>query len=164
MMRPKTKIRVLVLHGPNLNLLGERQPEIYGSMSLRKLNSHLRDHVKIKCELRIKQSNGEGELIDWIHANRKWANAIIINPAAYTHYSYAIRDALVAVSLPTYEVHLSDIHSREDFRKVSVICEACVAQISGRGVRSYTDALDLILASMKQLPRTRKSVTKHGWK
>ncbi len=108
------------------------------------LNSKIRAHAKGQSQLRIKQSNHEGELIDLIHANRKWATAILINPAALTHYSYALRDALAAVNLPIYEVHLSDIHTREDFRKISVIRDICVAQISGRGVNSYIDALDQI--------------------
>ena len=138
------KTKVLVLHGPNLNLLGEREPEVYGHMTLSQLNTKLKAHAKLHFELRIKQSNHEGQLIDWIHASRKWADAIVINPGAYTHYSYALRDALSAVGLAVYEVHLSNIHAREDFRKISVIQDVCVAQISGRGFNSYTDALDQI--------------------
>lgn len=138
------KVKVLVLHGPNLNLLGEREPEVYGSMTLKELNSKIKAHGKEKFDLRIKQSNHEGELIDLLHANRKWADAVVINPGAYTHYSYALRDALAAINLPVYEVHLSDIFKREDFRKISVIKEVCKAQISGLGVKSYLNALDLI--------------------
>jgi 3-dehydroquinate dehydratase II len=142
----KKKTKVLVLHGPNLNLLGEREPAVYGKMTLAQLNTQLKNHGKKYFELRIKQSNHEGQLIDLIHANRKWAEAIVINPGAFTHYSYALRDALAGVSLPVYEVHLSDIHAREEFRKVSVIRDICVAQISGKGFESYTEALDLIAA------------------
>ncbi len=141
MAKPK---KVLVLHGPSLNLLGEREPQVYGSMTLVQLNRKLKTHAGRHLFLRIKQSNHEGELIDWIHASRKWADAIVINPGAYTHYSYAIRDALSAVQLPTYEVHLSDIHSREAFRSISVIADVCVQQISGHGVGSYLQALDKI--------------------
>lgn len=144
--KAKAKTRVLVLHGPNLNLLGEREPDIYGSMTLAQLNTRLKAHVKnANCELRIKQSNSEGQLIDYLHANRKWADAVVINPGAYTHYSYAIRDAIASISLPAFEVHLSDIHSREDFRKISVIRDVCKDQISGFGWNSYTRALDRIL-------------------
>lgn len=143
----KKKTKVLVLHGPNLNLLGEREPEVYGQMTLAQLNTKLKAHGKNSFELRIKQSNHEGQLIDWIHANRKWAAAIVINPGAFTHYSYALRDALAGVNIPVYEVHLSDIHAREDFRKISVIRDVCVAQISGKGFGSYTEALDLIAAA-----------------
>ena len=142
------KIKVLVLHGPSLNLLGEREPEIYGTLTLKELNQKIKAHSQ-KFKLRIKQKNGEGEIIDLLHANRKWAQAVVINPGAYTHYSYAIRDALAAINLPVYEVHLSDISKREDFRKISVIKEVSTAQISGRGVKSYTDALDLILKKGK---------------
>jgi len=138
------KTKVLVLHGPNLNLLGEREPEVYGAMTLRQLNSKLKAHKKDKFSLRIKQSNHEGQLIDLLHSNRKWAAAVVINPGAFTHYSYALRDAISAINLPVYEVHLSEIHAREEFRKVSVVKDVCVAQISGKGVKSYTDALDLI--------------------
>lgn len=145
----KKKTKVLVLHGPNLNLLGEREPEVYGKMTLNELNKKLKAHQKASFELRIKQSNHEGQLIDLIHLNRKWADAIVINPGALTHYSYALRDALAGVSLPVYEVHLSDIHAREEFRKISVIKDICVAQISGNGLYSYLDALDLILKKAK---------------
>lgn len=138
------KIKVLVLHGPNLNLLGEREPEVYGSMTLAQLNSKIKAHGKKDFDLRIKQSNHEGKLIDLLHTGRRWAQAVVINPGAFTHYSYALRDALAAINIPVYEVHLSDISKREDFRKISVVKDVCIAQISGRGVNSYTDALDLI--------------------
>jgi 3-dehydroquinate dehydratase-2 len=138
------KIKVLVLHGPNLNLLGEREAEVYGTMTLAQLNSKVKVHGKKDFDLRIKQSNHEGELIDLLHKNRKWADAVVINPGAYTHYSYALRDALAAIQVPAYEVHLSDISKREDFRKISVVKDVCVKQISGHGVNSYTMALDMI--------------------
>ena len=138
------KLKVLVLHGPNLNLLGEREPEVYGSMTLKELNNKIKAHAKDKFKLKIKQSNSEGELIDLLHDSRKWADAVVINPGAFTHYSYAIRDAISSIRIPVYEVHLSDIAKREDFRKISVVKDVCKAQISGLGVKSYTSALDLI--------------------
>lgn len=139
-------MKVLVLHGPNLNLLGEREPEVYGSMTLAELNAQLRKEAKKrKITLKTYQSNHEGDLIDQIHVQRKWADAIVINPGAYTHYSYALRDAISSVSKPTVEVHLSDIHAREDFRKISVIKPVCLEQISGLGWKSYLKALELLL-------------------
>lgn len=139
----KPTFKLLVLHGPNLNLLGEREPEVYGSMTLAELNKKLKAHAKAAgCELRIQQSNSEGDLIDLLHKNRKWADGVVFNPGAYTHYSYALRDAVAAVQIPTVEVHLSDIHKREDFRKISVIAPVCVRQISGLGFQSYTSAID----------------------
>jgi len=139
-------MNILILHGPNLNLLGEREPEVYGKMTLKELNGALlKEAKKKKASLRIFQSNGEGELIDLIHKNRKWAKGLIFNPGAYTHYSYALRDAISSVNLPTIEVHLSDIHSREGFRKISVILPVCLKQISGRGLNSYLEAMNELL-------------------
>ena len=137
--------RILVLHGPNLNLLGEREPEIYGRMTLEELNERIRGFAASRgIEVRIFQSNHEGTLIDLIHHHRRWAQGIVINPGALTHYSYALRDAIAAVGVPTVEVHLSDIHSREPFRRVSVIKDVCIAQISGKGAGSYLEALELL--------------------
>jgi 3-dehydroquinate dehydratase-2 len=146
-MKKKVKApKILVLHGPNLNLLGEREPEVYGKLTLVDLNTKLRKFARAaKCELRIHQSNSEGGLIDLLHRNRKWADAVIFNPGAYTHYSYALRDAVAGISVPTYEVHLSDIQKREDFRKVSVIAPVCAGQIGGYGWESYTRAIALFL-------------------
>jgi 3-dehydroquinate dehydratase-2 len=147
-------MKVLVLHGPNLNLLGEREPEIYGSMTLSQLNTKLRQEAKKKkVTLKTYQSNHEGDLIDQIHAQRKWADAIVINPGAYTHYSYALRDAISSVNKPTIEVHLSDIHAREDFRKISVISPVCLEQISGLGWQSYIKALERLLERGKKNAR-----------
>jgi 3-dehydroquinate dehydratase-2 len=147
-------MKVLVLHGPNLNLLGEREPEIYGSMTLAQLNTKLKQEAKKKkITLKTYQSNHEGDLIDQIHAQRKWAEAIVINPGAYTHYSYALRDAISSVSKPTIEVHLSDIHAREDFRKISVISPVCLEQISGLGWKSYLKALERLLERGKRNAR-----------
>ncbi|MDE2489696.1 MAG: type II 3-dehydroquinate dehydratase [Elusimicrobia bacterium] len=140
-------MNVLVLHGPNLNLLGEREPEVYGRMTLAQLNGKLKAHARArKVVLRIRQSNHEGELVDLLHAHRRWADGIVFNPGAYTHYSYALRDAVAAIRVPTIEVHLSDVRKRERFRRVSVIAPVCAGRRLGRGARSYLDAIDDLIA------------------
>lgn len=131
-------MKVLVLHGPNLNWLGKREPEIYGSQTLDDLNRILSETAQaLKLELKTFQSNSEGALIDRIQEESVWADAILINPGAYTHYSYAIRDALVGVDLPVVEVHLSNVHQREEFRHQSVIAPIAAGQIMGFGFDSY---------------------------
>ncbi len=133
-----TKKKILVLHGPNLNLLGTRQPEIYGSLTLEQINRKIRALAgELKVEVEIRQSNNEGELIDWVQESAKRFGALVINAAAYTHTSVALRDALMAAGIPAIEVHISNIHKREDFRKRSLIAEAVVGQIAGFGVHSY---------------------------
>ena len=136
---------IAVIHGPNLNLFGTREPSIYGSVTLDQINQHLNETAGSAHTLRITQSNHAGALIDTIHEAREWANGILINPGAFTHYSYAIRDAIAAVRLPTVEVHLSNIHTRESFRHTSVIVPVCVGQISGFGWRSYLYGLSALL-------------------
>lgn len=139
-------MNILVLHGPNLNLLGEREPEIYGTMTLAQLNAKLKAHAKKqKATLKIFQSNHEGALIDLIHKHRRWAKGLVFNPGAYSHYSYALRDAVSSARIPTIEVHLSDISKREEFRKISVVAPACLAQISGKGAGSYLEAIERLL-------------------
>jgi len=132
------KKKVLVLNGPNLNLLGKRQPEIYGHLSLEQINKRIRALAKeLGVNVEIRQSNNEGELVTWIQEAPKQFRAIVINPAAYTHSSVALRDAITAAGLPTIEVHISNIYRREEFRKHSYIAGAAVGQIAGFGVQSY---------------------------
>lgn len=131
-------VRVLVLHGPNLNLLGTREPEIYGSTTLADIEAALRQlAAELDVEIESLQSNHEGVLIDAIHGARGRCDAILINPGAFTHYSIALRDAIAAVELPTVEVHLSNVHKREEFRHHSVISPVASGTIIGFGVESY---------------------------
>lgn len=130
--------QILVLNGPNLNLLGKRQPEIYGSLSLSDIEQQVRALAdELGVEIDFRQSNSEAELIDWIHDSPGKFGALVINPAAYTHTSLALRDAISAVGIPTVEIHISNIHKREPFRHHSYIAEVAVGQIAGFGATSY---------------------------
>ena len=143
-------IKILLIHGPNLNLLGKRSPEIYGTSGLDEINARMQAIAKENgAELRAFQSNSEGALIDAIHEADNWADGIVINPGAYAHYSYAIRDALASIKLPAIEVHLSNIYAREEFRHQSVISPVVVGCISGLGVQSYSCGIQAIIGILK---------------
>jgi 3-dehydroquinate dehydratase II len=138
--------RVVVLHGPSLNLLGRREPTVYGATTLEQINAAMQGlAIQRGAELRVVQSNHEGALVDAIHDAMDWADGILINPGAYTHTSVAIRDAISAVGLPAVEVHLSNIHAREEFRHTSLIAPVCRGQICGFGWRGYLLALRALL-------------------
>ena len=135
-------MNILVINGPNLNLLGEREPELYGTETLDELMMWLANCAEcIEHDFKFYQSNHEGEIIDFIHDERHWTQGIIINPGAFTHYSYAIMDAIKSVNIPTVEVHITDLKKRDDFRKKSVIATVCIKQISGLGKHSYLEGV-----------------------
>ena len=138
-------MKVLVAHGPNLNLLGRREPDTYGEQTLAQINEMVAvEAAKADIEVKFVQSNIEGELVDAIQQAAQWADAIIINPAAYTHTSVALRDVLAAVDIPAIEVHLSNVYAREEFRHRSLTAAACCGQISGFGGWSYVLALQAV--------------------
>jgi 3-dehydroquinate dehydratase-2 len=135
-------MRVLVLHGPNLNLLGERDPSLYGSLTLDEVNELISSEARsLGLDVRCEQYNGEGAIIDALHEARKQFAGVVINPGAYAHYSYAIADAITAIGIPVIEVHLSNIAAREAFRRKSVTASACRGVVSGVGAAGYMLAL-----------------------
>ncbi len=135
-------MRVLVIHGPNLNLLGEREPEIYGTQTLAQIDELLRKSAQeLEVEVRCVQHNGEGAIVDELHAAGSTFDAVVINPGAYAHYSYAIADAVKAIGIPVIEAHLSNIAAREEFRRTSVVAPACAGTVAGFGANSYLLAL-----------------------
>ena len=150
---PEGDLKVLLVNGPNLNLLGQRQPEIYGSMTLERIEEQVRQRaMEMEVEVRCFQSNNEGDIIDFLQEEAPGASGIIINPGALTHYSLALRDALEAIDRPTIEVHISNIHQREEFRRRSVTGEMADAVIAGFGWQGYLIALEALFS----VPVTRK--------
>ena len=144
-------IKILVLHGPNLNKLGTREPEIYGKTTLEQINEKLRDlAANLDSEVEILQSNSEGELIDIIQKKSETINGLIVNLGAYTHYSFALRDAISGLAKPTVEVHLSNIYSREQFRHNSVTAPVCWGMITGLGWRGYLLALEALVGLLRE--------------
>lgn len=143
-------MRILVLNGPNINLLGMRQPEIYGNSTYQNLKNLIFDYAtKNKHMVDVVQSNHEGDLIDALHASIDNYDAIVFNPAAYTHTSVALYDALLAIRLPCVEVHISDVDNREEFRKINYIRKACIASISNQGIHGYISAIKVLESRLK---------------
>ena len=147
----------LVLHGPNLNLLGTREPGVYGATTLLEVDRRVSDHARARgVRVECRQSNAEGQLIDWLHTAEKDGFAgVIFNPGAFTHYSVALRDAVAAIRIPVIEVHLSNVHAREEFRRHSVIAAVARGQIAGFGPQSYLLGLDALLALVRESSAAR---------
>jgi 3-dehydroquinate dehydratase-2 len=136
-------MKILFLNGPNLNLLGQREPEVYGRTTLKDIEAKVRERAaQFKVDIDFRQSNIEGELVIWVQEARGRADVIVLNAAAYTHTSVALRDAIAAVGIPTIEIHLSNIHAREEFRHTSLIAPVCKGQIAGFGANSYVLAVE----------------------
>ena len=142
-------MNILFLNGPNLNLLGQRQPEIYGDTTLADIESTVREYAGDKAQIDFRQTNDEGELVTWIQEASEQADVIIINAAAYTHTSVALRDAIAASDVPAIEIHISNIHAREEFRHNSLIAPVCQGQICGFGLTSYLLGFDAALSLKK---------------
>ncbi len=138
-------MRIDVLNGVNLNVLGRRDPELYGGLSLDELETRIYEWASaLGCSARCRQTNHEGEFVDWCHEARSWAGGVVVNPGAWTHYSYAIRDAVELFSVPVVEVHLSDLSRREEWRRHSVIAELASTRIVGKGPDGYREALEFL--------------------
>lgn len=142
--------KILIINGPNLNMLGVREPGVYGTENLETLYEKIRKKAELlKCSVEFFQSNSEGAIIDAIHSAFGRCDGIVINPGAYTHYSYAVRDAVASVNIPTVEVHISNVHKREEFRHKSVTAPVCVGQICGLGTNGYLYALEELVNGQK---------------
>ncbi|MDO8880746.1 MAG: type II 3-dehydroquinate dehydratase [Coriobacteriia bacterium] len=147
-------LRVLVMNGPNLNLLGTRETDVYGTLTLGQIEAMIAERAaEVGVDVSFFQSNHEGGLIDRYHEAMGSYDGVVLNPGAYTHYSYALRDAIVATSLPTVEVHLSDIAAREDFRAISVTAPVCLGQIAGLGAESYLVGLERLVSYLREEER-----------
>ena len=149
---PPLRMRILFLNGPNLNLLGQREPSVYGTASLADIEAMVRERAGQRVEIEFRQSNSEGELVSWIQQARGAFDVIVLNAAAYTHTSFALRDAIAGVGIPAIEIHLSNVHAREEFRHKSIIAGVCQGQIAGFGPYSYILALEAsinVIASKK---------------
>ena len=145
-------MKILIINGPNLNMLGIREPEHYGNEPYSDLENKIKNHCRGKCDCDIKQSNHEGVLVDYIQsAYFDGFDGIVINPAAYTHTSVALLDAVKSVKLPTIEIHISDVSSREDFRQISYIRQACIKTISGEGTDGYLHAIDELIKHIQEV-------------
>jgi 3-dehydroquinate dehydratase-2 len=143
-------MRVVVLNGVNLNALADRDAALYGGLGLPELETRIYEWAReLGCSVRCFQTNSEGQFIDWCHDARRWADGVVVNPGAWTHYSYAIRDALELFSVPVVEVHLSDIEKREDWRRVSVIADVVTERVIGKGPDGYRDALEFLAGGSK---------------
>jgi 3-dehydroquinate dehydratase-2 len=144
-------MKLLVINGPNLNLLGSRQPEVYGTLTLEQIEAHLAKRAgELGVELKPFQANEEGAIIDFLQREAEAADGVIINPGALTHYSLSLRDALQATRLPIVEVHISNIYSREEFRRHSVVADIALGQISGLGWRGYIAALETLVEILRE--------------
>jgi 3-dehydroquinate dehydratase-2 len=139
-------VKILFLNGPNLNLLGQRQPEVYGTTTLVDIEAATHEHAGDRAEVEFRQSNLEGELVTWIQEAADKTDAIVLNAAGYTHTSVAIRDAITATTVPVIEIHLSNIHAREEFRHESLLASECVGQICGFGKQSYLLGIEAALS------------------
>jgi 3-dehydroquinate dehydratase II len=143
-------MQVVVLNGVNLDVLGRRDPKVYGGLSLDELETRIYEWAsELGCHVRCRQTNNEGEFVDWCHDALDWADGVVVNPGAWTHYSYAIRDALELLTAPIVEVHLSDVDSREEWRRTSVIAELAAKRVIGKGPDGYREALEFLVEKTK---------------
>jgi 3-dehydroquinate dehydratase II len=143
-------VQVVVLNGVNLNALADRDAALYGGLGLPELETRIYEWAReLGCSVRCFQTNSEGQFIDWCHDARSWADGVVVNPGAWTHYSYAIRDALELFSVPVVEVHLSDIEKREDWRRISIIADVVTERVMGKGPDGYRDALEFLAGRSK---------------